>query len=134
MANVIIPVAKKIFVCDDLVIDPESRKSSILNLWDTIRVSEGFPFTLGKLCVYAQLRGGLGKVPIHVEVARAGTGEVIRKSDVFVVFFPDRMTRYDVRIKLEDVEFPSPGTFVVEMYCNNVFLDDQPIRVVFDPA
>jgi len=134
MAIVIVPVAKKIFVCDDLVIDPVSRKPSVLNIWDSIRVTDGIPIVLSKLCVFAQLRGGLGKSSIHVEVARAGTGEVIRRSDEFTLAFSDRMIRYDVRIKLEDVEFPSPGTFVVEMYCNNLFLDDQPIRVVLTQA
>ncbi len=49
MANRIIPVAKKVYVRDDVIGDPDSGKVTILNLWDVIRVSvSGFPQTQGR--------------------------------------------------------------------------------------
>jgi hypothetical protein len=134
MPKIVIPVAKKIFVCDDVIIDPVSRKASALNLWDTVRVrNHDFPFSLDKVCVFALFRGGLGEIPIHIEIARADSGDVLRRSAELILEFRDRTKRYDARVMLEGIVFPCPGTYIVELYCNHVFVDDQPIRVVSDP-
>src|SRR5262249_27178837 len=54
MAEVIKPVAKAVYVCDDVVSDPQTGKVSVLNLWDTVRVPEnGFPYQLPKVVVCA---------------------------------------------------------------------------------
>ena len=129
MPNIILPVAKTIYVCDDVVRDPVSGKVSVLNIWETARVKQ-FPFVLGKLCVFAQFRGGLGEVPFCIEIAHADTGDLIPISARFIVSFKDRITRVDVKCNLTRVVFLSPGTYIVSMYCNEEFVDDQPIRVL----
>src|SRR5205807_7214895 len=101
MPNLILPVAKKIYVCDDVIRDPLAGKVSMLNIWNAIRVpNKSFPYTLGKICVFAQLRGGLGDVSTHVEIVRADTGTLLRKSGPFVLSFVDRTTTFRTKIEL----------------------------------
>jgi hypothetical protein len=44
MAQPVKPVAKVVYVCDDVVRDNQSRKVSLLNLWDVVRVPENGTF------------------------------------------------------------------------------------------
>ena len=129
MSQIIFPVAKKLYICDDVLRDPDSGKVSVLNIWETIR-AHSFPHLLDKLCVFAQFRSGLGEVPFRIEITRADTGHLTGKLSEFSLSFEDRSTRHDVTCTLRKVAFPSPGTYFVALYCNREFVDDQPIRVL----
>lgn len=130
MSEIIVPIAKKVFVCDDLFQDPASGRSSLLNLWDTIPIQEdAFPYCHKKISVFARLRGGSGNVPVHLEISQAATGEMIRRTPNFILPFLDRTKAYDFICSIVDLIFPTPGVYFVEMYCNNEFVDDQAIRV-----
>lgn len=39
------PVAKSVYICDDVVHDPHSGKVSLLNLWDGVHVPAGMEFS-----------------------------------------------------------------------------------------
>lgn len=71
----IIPVAKALYLCDDILSDPARGKPHLIGVLNAIRVPT-FPHTLAKLCVFAQLGGGLGDVRCYVEVVDAASGEV----------------------------------------------------------
>ena len=133
MPDLILPVAKMLYVCDDVVRDPHSGKVSVLNIWDTVRASS-FPHVLGKLCVFSPFRGGLGVIPFRIEITQAETGELIGYPVSFTLSFKDRTVRQDVRNKIKPVVFPSPGTYFVALYCNQEFVDDQPIRLTLAPS
>src|SRR5580692_9923183 len=92
MAQPVKPVAKMVYVCDDVVRDPQSGKVSLLNLWDTVRPPPGsvFPYCLAKVCVFAWWRGGFGKVSTHIEIADAASGELVRQTRNWVIEFADR--------------------------------------------
>jgi hypothetical protein len=128
MPEIILPVAKMLYVCDDVVRDPQSGKVSVLNIWETVN-AKSFPHSLDKLCVFAQFRSGLGEIPFEIEIMDADTGDMIGQTMRFALFFKDRTVRHDLIGKIKPVVFPSPGTYFVTMYCNNEFVDDQPIRV-----
>ena len=116
MSNIVLPVAKQIYICDDVVRDPVSGKVSIFNLWETVRVMS-FPQILDKLCVFAQFRSGLGDIPFRVEIVQAGTEELIHEPFEFVLSFEDRSVRHDVRCLLRSVVFPTAGTYFAVMRC-----------------
>jgi hypothetical protein len=133
--SAILPVAKMAFVCDDVVGDKHLGKTSVLNLFNTVRLlDENFPYRLGKLCVFAEFKGGLGIIPVHVEIAQADTGELLYRSPDFVLSFTDRTKTHRAKCKLQKVILPSAGTYFVELYCNDEFVDDQPIRVISVPV
>jgi len=132
MPKPIKPVAKMVYVCDDVVSDPQTGKVSVLNLWDTVRVpaGESFPYVLARLCVLAWWRDGLGKATTRVDLVEASSGVVIRRTKDCIVNFGARTTSVFARYKLEKCVFPAPGYYYVELYCENDFVDDQIIQVL----
>jgi hypothetical protein len=132
MPVALLPVGKIVHICDDVVTDPVSHKPSLLNLWEVVRVPRGdsFPYTLGKVCVAALMRDGEGEVRFRVDLVRADTSGVVRRSRDYLVRFADRRRSTLVAIRLKDVAFPEPGSYLVELFCEGVFVDDRPITVL----
>jgi hypothetical protein len=126
------PVAKCVYICDDVVADPASGKVNLFNLWDGLRVpAHGtFPFCLAKLCVFVWWRGGLGKLRSRVDIVRASTGTLVRRTKDCVLDFGRRTDSVFARYKLENCTFPEPGYYFVEVYCEGEFVDDQVLRVM----
>jgi hypothetical protein len=130
MPSPIIPVVKSVYVCDEVARDPASGKVSVLNLWDTVRppAGAGFPFELKKLCVFAWMRQGRGRVRSRVEIVQAATAAVIYQSADFPLDFTNRQTHF-AKFRLDRVRFPAPGYYYIELYCENQFIDDQAVHV-----
>ncbi len=125
------PIAKRVYVCDDLVFDPVSGKVSLLNLWDAIRVPSEvqFPYVLDRIGVFVWWRDGFGKVSTRVEIVQASSGRVIRKTKNCIVNFEGRSTSIYARYTIPNCRFPEPGYYHIEVFCENEFVDDQIIRV-----
>lgn len=49
---------------------------------------------------------------------------------MFAVDFTSPNTTMYARLMLDDVIFPALGDYTVELFCNDVFLDDQPIQLL----
>ena len=132
MVGALKPVLKGVYVCDDVVGNPVGGKPMIVNLWNAIRVPRGesIPYTLKKLCVFAWLRGGRGRVTFRVEVVSSETGFRIGQARFFGYEFTNPNATLYGRFMLEDVTFPAPGIYTVEFFCDGEFLDDQPIQVL----
>jgi hypothetical protein len=125
------PVAKCVYVCDDVAFDPVTGKVSLLNLWDAVRVpaEAGFPFVLEWICVFVWWRDGFGKSDSRVEIVQASTGKVVRKTRNCTLNFENRASSIFGRYLIEKCRFPEPGYYHVEVYCEKEFVDDQIIRV-----
>ena len=52
MAMTVVPLAKAVYLCDDVVEDPSSRKIHLLGLFNAVRPTS-YPHVLGRLCVFA---------------------------------------------------------------------------------
>jgi hypothetical protein len=128
----LLPVGKIVHVCDDVVADPISHKPSILNLWEVVRLPPGaaFPYTLGKLCVAARMSDGEGEIRFRADIVRADTIEVVRRSRDYSVRFTNRHRSALVVIRMRDVTFPAPGTYLVQLFAEGTFIDDQSISVL----
>jgi hypothetical protein len=125
------PTGKVVYVCDDVLQDPVSGKFSFLGIFDDVVVPAdlGYPFRLGRMCVAAQLVGGSGSVPVHVEVVEGATQKLVRAAGPFLVNFPSRHQIVTVCVRLLNVEFPVPGVYFVELYTQGAFLDDRTLRL-----
>lgn len=132
MAAMVLPVAKSIYICDDLIPDPAKNKLLIVGACNAIRLplDAAFPYTLGKLCIFAQLVGGIGPVTLRLDVVRAAIREVIYSSGPRNVAFPGRHTTVAFSLRLRQFVFPAPGEYWVELYCQDQFLDDRLIHAV----
>jgi len=125
------PTGKIVYVRDEVLQDPASGKFSFLGIFDDVVAPPGlgYPFRLGRMCVAAQLVGGSGSLPIHVEVVEGATQNLIRRAGPFTVAFPSRHQIVTVCVRLLNVDFPAPGGYFVELYSQGVFLDDRILRL-----
>jgi hypothetical protein len=126
------PLGKILHVADDVVLLPGSTKPSVVNLWEIVRVPAGatFPYALGKLCAVAWMRDGFGTARFRVDVVDPMSNTVIRRSQTYTYSFPDRRRSALIVIRLRDVVFPQPGLYLVEFFCEDQFIDDQPIQIL----
>ncbi|HET6575754.1 MAG TPA: hypothetical protein VFG68_19290 [Fimbriiglobus sp.] len=131
MASVI-PIAKAIYICDELVPDPARNKLLIVGACNAVRLpaDASFPYTLGKLCVFAQLVSGVGQVAMRLDIVRAVTRDVIYSSGPRHLSFPGRHTTLTFSLRLRQFVFPAPGGYWVELFCQDQFLDDRLIHVL----
>jgi hypothetical protein len=102
------------------------------NILNTIRVpaDQSFPYRVKKLGVFAALRDGMGRVHVHVEIIRTSDMRVMRRTSPVPFEFPSRgFTVYAV-LRFSDVLIPGPEAYMIEMYCDDELIDDQPLRIV----
>ena len=104
----------------------------VLGAFDTIRVprEEDYPYVLERLCVLAQFAGGLGKITFRVIIVDASTGDEIFGSRTHSVTMPGGRTIVTLLIRLEDCLFPDPGTYLVQLYTGDDFVDDRPLTLI----
>lgn len=76
------------------------------------------------------MRDGQGDARFRADVIRADSLEVVRRSQDYSVRFTDRQRSALVVIRLKDVTFPEPGAYLVELFCEEVFVDDQLISIL----
>jgi hypothetical protein len=125
------PTGKIVYVCDEVLQDPTSGKFNFLGIFDDVSPSPGvgYPFRLSRMCVAAQLVGGSGQVPIHIELVDGTTQNIVRGAGPFLVSFPNRYHVVTVSVRILNVIFPSPGVYFVELYSQGAFQDDRLLRL-----
>jgi hypothetical protein len=125
------PTGKVVYVCDEVLQDPASGKTSYLGIFDDVVAASGagYPFRLGRMCVAAQLVGGSGPLPVHVEVVAGATQNLVRRAGPFTINFPNRHQIVTECVRLLNVDFPGPGVYFVELYSQGAFLDDRTLRL-----
>jgi hypothetical protein len=124
----VVPVAKGITLCDYHV-GYSDGKVDLYGLFNAIRPESGYPYTLGRFCVFAQLTNGLGRMPFHVDIRSAETDELVRTTDVRHLWFPDRTTLVQVAAMIEGCRFPRAGVYLVELFCDNTWVCDTQVRL-----
>ena len=132
MALPLVPVTKAIYCCDNVLPDRSSGKIHVLGVFNAIRPPDGagYPCRLGRLCVFAQLIGGIGEVSLRLEVVSAENEAIIYTSPEQPVRFPDRRTTMSACFRILECPFPRPGVYLVELYAQGVFLDDRALHLL----
>src|SRR5436309_105505 len=116
MASALVPLGKIVYVCDDVVQDTVSGKLTVIGAFNTLRppVGQGYPYHLGRLCVFAQLAGGHGPATVEVKVVDASTGNEVLGSPAHTGNFPGGHVIVTILIRLLDCAFPAPGIYLVQ--------------------
>lgn len=89
------PMTKSIFLCDDAVEDPVSKKVSVLNIFNAIRFPDGDV----RINVFACWRAGHGRARTRIEMHRAGSTDwelLARTSDYVLDFQNPLETKYSL--------------------------------------
>ena len=102
--------------------------TNLYSLFNVISPSE-YPYTLNSFTCFAQLVGGLGEVPFHIDVRRASDGQLVHNTYVRTIHFPDRVTQMQLVMHIEGCVFEVPGIYLVELYCDNTWVADVAVRL-----
>jgi len=70
------------------------------------------------------LSGGLGNVPLFIEIRRQSDDELIRISSEYIVRFNDRIVPMSISISLNEVQFEDSDVYVVSLFCHNTWVCD----------
>jgi hypothetical protein len=117
----VIPVAKALYLCEET--DVEGGSLNLYALFDGIR-PRGYPHTHPSFVCFAQLRGGLGDIPCHIDIRRADDSRLIHVTDILRLHFSNRDQLLQVAVNVQGCVFESPGVYLVELYCDNTWVAD----------
>lgn len=82
-----------------------------------------------RFVVFTQLLNGLGDVPVFFEIRRAADDELIRTTAERTIRFTDRVATKQVAMTLDGVMFPTPGIYVVSLFCHNTWVCDTTVSL-----
>jgi hypothetical protein len=133
-----LPVVRSLVVCEDIVTDPNNpARVSLMYLVGTIRAtgSKPYPAVRPQLCVFAQLAECRGPHSLWAEVRHADTDTVIFRTQVRSVTFPNApLTVYGWPLRFQNLVFPEPGLYWVQLLCDHALLAQQPLRLTSPEA
>lgn len=121
-STTIVPVAQALYLCDGHL-GFSGGKTDLMGLFNSI-LSASYPHLQQHFVVFARLLQGLGNVPFYVDIRFAPTQQLIHVSSTHTLVFPDRDTLVEMALTLRDVRFPSPGIYLVELYCDAPWVAD----------
>ena len=121
------PIARGLFVCDQVTVDPATHDITLINCFTRKRVTR-FPSPLLRFSVFTALTGGLGPVMMRVMVSRVVDNRVVYWRDHRAVF-RDRVIETRFILRVTDVQFPDPGQYVVEILADGEWVAQTTISV-----
>lgn len=132
MVTSVVPVTKALYLCDEVLGDPSNQKVHLLGVFNAVRPADegAYPYHLPRLCVFAQLAGGVGMLPFRVDVVDAQDQSIVYTSPEWQVRFRNRHTTVSACFRVLDLPFPRPGVYIVELYAQNTFLDDRAFHLL----
>ena len=117
----IVPVAKTLFLCEEL--DVVWGMTNLYGILNSIRPAV-YPHVQDSLCAFVQLSQGLGEIPLYYDIQRARDQRAIHTSLVRTLRFERRTQLVQVGTRFEGVRFEEPGMYFVELYCHNTWVGD----------
>jgi hypothetical protein len=127
MAEVIVPVAQPLMLCEE--IDVEGGSINVYALFDALHAAT-FPYTRDSFAVFAQLSGGLGEIPVHYDIVRARDDRLIHTSHVHQLRFERRTQLIQLVTNFERITFEEPGVYLVQLFCDNTWIADVTLELL----
>ena len=119
----VVPAAKSMYLCD-YHLGFSNGKVDLYGLFNAIRPSDGFPYTRGRFCLFAQLVNGHGQVPCFIDIRFAETDTLVYTTETRILSFPDRTSVVQLALMIEGCRFQTPGLYLLELFCNNTWVCD----------
>jgi hypothetical protein len=118
----IIPVAKSLYLCDGHI-GFANQKTDLMGLFNSINPLE-YPHVRENFVAFAQLIGGLGRVPFYLDIRFALTDQLVHSTTTQILTFPTRNRLVQLAYTFRNIRFPRPGVYLVELFCNGQWVAD----------
>ena len=122
------PKARAILLADHVYRDAETGKCVIAGTFNRIG-SNRFPAVHPAASIYLHLTDFVGKATLNLRICSDRSGEVLGER-AFVVESTDRLGSCEVTVLLNNLRFPEPGKYSIELYSGDDYLGHLPIELV----
>lgn len=123
-----VPVAVGLTVCEKVIVEEGTRNVSLISTFIRLRARE-FPARPQPFCVFATLLDGEGDATVSLEIAHSETGE-----DVYAleqpVSFPNRLAEVRVLFRVNQCQFPAPGTYQLALFVDGDWVAQRLLSVL----
>lgn len=125
----VVPFARSILLCEEL--DEEGGLTNLYGVFNALR-RVGFSYQEDGFVAYTQLVGGLGEVTLFVDIRRAADDLLIHTTTPQRLTFARRTQQIQVAVHLVGITFPTPGVYLVQLFCNNAWVADVTLKLIED--
>ena len=77
-----------------------------------------------------QLGSALGDIPFFINVISRSRNEEVWATAVRTLHFPNRAVVVQMVLEIQDCLFPEPGSYLLELYCDDVCVTDVPLLLL----
>lgn len=123
MADIVKPIVRLFFACDEAILDLQDEKWTLKNPWCTVAMPPGVTedFCQEEIWLYAQLTDGLGKFDLSVHLYDE-TGRRVGRSPPYPREFPGGSVTVEEVFHLTEVPFDRPGVYEFRLLANHAEL------------
>jgi hypothetical protein len=122
------PEARTILLADHVYRDVETGKCIIAGTFNRIG-ADRFPAVHPSASLYLNLTDFLGKVNLKVRLVKGRTDEVLGEKS-FEVESSNKLGSCEVTVRLNNLNFPEPGMYAIEVYSDEEYLGRLPLELV----
>jgi hypothetical protein len=120
----IVPRCKAMLVCDQVIIERETEKYSIIGSFTEVTVSSASPY-LGVFSVFLLLTEGTGENSITMQLHDLKNDEVVFETVPVTMTFESRLDLLAIVVRWPSIEVVADGAFDVVAYANGDEIERQ---------
>ena len=128
MSSPTTPVPVALILCDDLIVQQNTDKITLVGIFDRLRATE-FPSPPRSIHAFVSLIDSIGDVRLRLVCTKADSGEEVYALEG-TAFFPDRLTTVNVHFTARNLQFPAPEVYYMQLYGDGVFIAERKLTVV----
>jgi len=114
------PSGLAIVVCDQVIEDKLTNKKSLIGIFNSI-AHPSFPCRHPALCVYVSLTEGRGTSQARLRIVYEETAQPVTEVNG-PIEFKDVNTVVELVFNFMGLEFPEPGLYSIEFYCDDALV------------
>ena len=123
MATGLEPDVLSLLVCDQIIIDRLSGKTTLVGIFSNIGAVR-YPVRHPQLCVFATLTEGRGQTPLEIRIVDANEARPPIVKGQANVEFKDPRAIASLNLHFSGLVFPEPGQYRVQLYCQGTLLKE----------
>ncbi len=120
-ATIFKPDVLSLLVCDQILIDRLTGKTSLIGMFSTIGAPK-YPVRHPQLCIFASLTDGRGKTPLELSIVDSEDARPPIVSGTATVEFKDPRAVACLNLHFNGLVFPEPGGYRVQLKCDGELL------------
>ena len=122
------PVGLAIVVCDQIIEDKLTHKKSLIGTFNQIAAAT-FPCRHPRMAVFISLTEGRGAYAVVLRIAQEETGTTVAEVKGQIQF-ADIHAVAELNFDLVGVQFPAPGLYAIEFYCDDALILERRFHVL----